>query len=165
MATGTIFTLVLAAASGVGGFLTSLFGRFDTGLQVLLILIGLDYLTGLICALVFKTSSKSGDGSFRSSISLKGLLRKCGIFIALIVACQLDKLMGNGSAVENSVVVFFTVNEGLSIIENLGCMGVPLPPVITKAFEALHGAQNTDSASTASDSTEDKNNAGGGSKG
>ncbi len=81
-------------------------------------------------------SPKTADGAFESKASIKGLFRKMGILLAVLLGAQLDLLTGT-QMVRNCVIMFFIVNDGFSIIENLGIMGLPLPDGLKNAFEAL----------------------------
>lgn len=126
----------LAGISAAGSVAASLLGGWDTALQTLCIMMAADYLTGIICALVWKKSPKSKDGAFESKASIKGLFRKAGILLAVLVACQLDALSGT-DFIRNSAILFFTANDGLSILENLGLMGLPVPQAVRNAFEVL----------------------------
>ena len=125
---------VFCAAVGVAGsIIASLFGGFDGALMTLLIFMGIDYITGLIVAGVFRTSEKTKNGALESRAGWKGLCRKGG---TLLVACRLDMLTG-ANFIRDGTVIAFVVNEALSIIENTGLMGVPIPAVITRAIDVL----------------------------
>ena len=97
---------------------------------------GLDYLTGLVVAGVFRRSDKSENGALESRAGWKGLLRKGMTLAVVFVACRLDMLLGT-SFVRDATVIAFIVNETLSIVENAGLMGVPLPPAVADSLEAL----------------------------
>lgn len=125
-----------AALGATGGAIAAAFGGWDFSLNVLLSFMGLDYVTGLIVAGVFHKSDKSENGALESRAGFKGLLRKGAALLIVYVACQLDSLMGTGF-IRDSVVTAFLVNETLSIIENAGLMGVPIPEALTKSVEIL----------------------------
>lgn len=127
----------LAAVGAVGSAIAQAFGGWDRSLLVLVICMAVDYITGLIVAGVFKRSPKSGGGALESRAALKGILRKVAVLLAVLVAAQADKLLGNSSYLRTAIVLFFVGDEGLSILENIGLMVVPLPRVIKNAFEAL----------------------------
>lgn len=120
------------------------FGGWDSSLETLCVFMAIDYVTGIICALVWHKSKKTDSGTFESKASLKGLFRKGGILLVVLIATRLDILACCGDNVRTTVILFFIVNEGLSIIENLGIMGLPLPDVIKKSFNAIK-AQEEDS--------------------
>lgn len=120
----------------VGSAIASLFGGWDAALVTLLIFMGIDYLTGLIVAGVFHQSPKSEGGALESRAGWKGLCRKGVTLLIVLVGCRLDVVMGS-NFIRDAVVIAFIANETLSIIENAGLMGVPIPSVIVKAIEVL----------------------------
>lgn len=127
----------ICVAIGIaGGYIASLFGGWDTALQTLVIFMAIDYITGLVVAGVFHTSPKTKTGSLESLAGWKGLCRKGVSLLIVLVACRLDLIMGS-SFIRDATVVAFVANETISIIENAGLMGVPIPEVITKSIEVL----------------------------
>lgn len=120
----------------VGSAIASLFGGWDAALVTLLIFMGIDYLTGLIVAGVFHQSPKSEGGALESRAGWKGLCRKGVTLLIVLVGCRLDVVMGS-NFIRDAVVIAFIANETLSIIENAGLMGVPIPAMIVKAVEVL----------------------------
>ena len=120
----------------VGSAIASLFGGWDAALVTLLIFMGIDYLTGLIVAGVFHQSPKSEGWGLESRAGWKGLCRKGVTLLIVLVGCRLDVVMGS-NFIRDAVVIAFIANETLSIIENAGLMGLPIPAVITKAIEVL----------------------------
>lgn len=124
------------AVGAVGAVITSLFGGWDAAMQTLIIFMAVDYLTGLLVAGVFHASPKSQTGALESRAGWKGLIRKGETLLIVLVACQLDAVMAT-SFVRDAVVIGFICNETLSIIENAGLMGLPIPAVITKAVDIL----------------------------
>ena len=124
------------AVGAVGAVITNLVGGWDAALQTLIIFMAVDYLTGLIVAGVFHASPKSQTGALESRAGWKGLIRKGETLLIVLVACQLDAVMAT-SFVRDAVVIGFICNETLSIIENAGLMGLPIPAVITKAVDIL----------------------------
>ena len=120
----------------VGGFIASLFGGWDAALITLVIFMGIDYITGLIVAGVFHNSGKSENGTLESLAGWKGLCRKGVTLLVVLVACRLDLVMGS-NFIRDAVVIAFIANETISIIENAGLMGVPIPAMIVKAVEVL----------------------------
>ena len=120
----------------VGGFIASLFGGWDAALVTLIIFMGVDYLTGLIVAGVFHNSEKTETGTLESRAGWKGLCRKGVSLLVVLVACRLDLVIGS-NFIRDSVVIAFIANETLSIVENAGLMGVPIPAVIVKAIDVL----------------------------
>ena len=120
----------------LGGFIASLFGGWDTALITLVIFMGIDYLTGFIVAGVFHNSEKTENGALESRAGFKGLCRKGVTLLVVLVACRLDLIMGS-NFIRDAVIIAFIANETISIIENAGLMGIPIPAVITKAIEVL----------------------------
>ncbi|MBQ8605423.1 MAG: phage holin family protein [Clostridia bacterium] len=131
-----IKTIFYTAVCAVGGILSSLFGGLDMSLVTLIVFMGVDYLTGLIVAGVFHRSGKSESGSLESRAGWKGLLRKGVTLLVVLVAARLDIMLGV-SFVRDAAVLAYIVNEVLSIIENAGLMGIPIPAALKNAIEAL----------------------------
>lgn len=127
---------ICTAIGIVGSTIASFFGGFDAALITLLIFMGVDYATGLIVAGVFHKSEKTENGALESRAGWKGLCRKGVSLLVVLVACRLDMIMGS-NFIRDAAVIAFIANETISIIENAGLMGVPIPSVITKAIEVL----------------------------
>lgn len=120
----------------LGGTIAGLFGGWDTALQTLVIFMAVDYITGLIVAGVFHTSPKTKTGTLESRAGWKGLCRKGVSLLVVLVACRLDAIIGS-SFIRDATVIAFACNETISIIENAGLMGVPIPAALTKAVDVL----------------------------
>ena len=120
----------------VGGAVASYFGGWDAALQTLVILMAVDYITGLIVAGVFHTSPKTKTGALESRAGWKGLCRKGTTLLVVLVACQLDAIIGS-SFVRDATVIAFSCNEAISIVENAGLMGIPIPAAVSKAIDVL----------------------------
>lgn len=127
----------------VGGFIASLFGGWDTALITLIIFMGVDYITGLIVAGVFHKSQKTENGALESRAGWKGLCRKGTSLLVVLVACRLDLVIGS-SFVRDATIIAFIANETISIIENAGLMGAPIPSVLVKAIEVLKQKADND---------------------
>lgn len=127
---------ILSAVGVAGSFIASLFGGFDAALVTLLIFMEIDYATGLAVAGLFHASRKTPNGMLESRAGWKGLCRKGVTLLVVLVACRLDLVMGS-SFIRDAVVIAFIANETISIIENAGLMGVPIPEVIVRAIEVL----------------------------
>ncbi len=134
---------ILSVIGCVGSVIASLFGGWDAALVTLLIFMGVDYVTGLIVAGVFHTSEKTENGALESRAGWKGLCRKGVTLLVVLVACRLDLMMGS-NFIRDAVVIAFVTNETISIIENAGLMGVPIPAVIVKAIEVLKKKAESD---------------------
>lgn len=133
---------------GIVGFLgaaiASVFGGWDASLTTLLIFMAVDYVSGVVVAAVFHASNKSDDGTLNSNAGWKGLAKKSMILVFVLVAHRLDMAMGTGY-IKDGVIIAFIANELLSVIENAGLMGVPIPEPITNAIEVLKNRKPPDS--------------------
>ena len=126
-----------------GSWLASLFGGWDAALSTLLIFMAADYVTGLIVAGVFHRSQKTDTGKLESRAGWKGLCRKGVSLLIVLVAYRLD--IGIGSAyIRDAVIIAFIANETISIIENAGLMGIPIPSVIIRAIEILKNKEESE---------------------
>ncbi len=132
----TVRIWIMGFLGAVGAFISNLFGGWDMALTTLAIFMGIDYLTGLIVAGVFKKSGKSENGALESRAGWKGLCRKGATLLVVLVAVRLDMAMGT-TILKDTVVIAYMVNEALSIIENAGLMGLPIPKIIRKAIDVL----------------------------
>jgi len=127
----------LCTALGLtGAFFSWAFGGWNTALTALVICICVDYISGSLVALVFHNSRKSASGTYNSAYGLKGLCKKGLMLLFVLVAVQIDRLMG-ADYVRDAVCIGFCSNEILSITENLGLAGVPMPQAVVKALEQL----------------------------
>lgn len=124
------------ALGAVGAFISACFGGWDAALTTLMIFMIIDYATGMIVAAVFHRSEKTADGTLESRAGWKGLCRKGASLLVVLIAVRLDMLIGT-SFIKDTVVIGFIVNETLSIVENVGLMGVPIPRVIVSAIHVL----------------------------
>lgn len=127
---------VLAALAAVGSWIANSLGGWDASLQVLIALMVTDYITGVLVAAVWHNSSKSSSGTLNSVAGFKGILKKCAILLLVWIGVLLDQALGSAYA-RTAVVLFFVGNEGISLLENLGLMGVPFPAFLRRALEAL----------------------------
>ena len=116
-------------ASEVATIFIYLFGGVDAALTCLIIAIILDYISGIIKAFNSKQLS--------SKIGFKGILKKIGILILVMLSVLVDRVSGNTGAIRTLVIYYFVANEGLSILENLGEAGIPIPNAIKKALKVL----------------------------
>ncbi len=121
----------------IGGAITYLFGGWTTGMQTLVIAMVIDYITGLLVAGVFKNSAKTEGGGLKSDVGFKGLVKKFVSLMIVSLMYQIDKTIGF-DYLRDLCIIGFILNELISITENAGLMGIPLPPVISKAIEILN---------------------------
>lgn len=130
---------VIELLAALGGMIVGTFGGWTPGSRVLVILMAVDYFTGIACALAGH-SSKTESGHFWSQVAFLGLLKKAMIMVVILVAAKLDSVLGGaeGAALFRSAAEFFYIaSEGLSIVENAGLLGVPVPKGIRQALEVL----------------------------
>lgn len=134
--------IAITIGGAVGGLFGLMFGELSQSLVILVIFMAIDYISGLVVASVFKVSPKSPDGALDSRAGVKGLFRKAGILSAVLIAHWLDVALNTGFVMEVTIAAFI-VNEGLSIVENMGLAGVPIPSVITNALTQLEQKNDT----------------------
>lgn len=121
--TGTVLTGILY-----------LLGGWDIALQTLLIVIAIDYVSG-ICKAIYKKK-------LNSKVGLKGIVKKFAYLLTVALAVEVDKIMGNTGAIRTLVIYFFVANDGISILENIGGMGIPLPQKLQDVLEQLRDENN-----------------------
>jgi toxin secretion/phage lysis holin len=138
---------ILSGIAIFGTFVANQLGGWDTALAVLVGFMAADLVTGSILALVFHKSEKTDAGKYSSSAGFKGIVKKGVMLLVVWIACLLDELSGAAYA-RNAIILFFVGNEGLSVLENIGLMGVPLPRFLRNALEAMKdkndGAEGAD---------------------
>lgn len=128
---------IFTALALAGSALAELFGGWDMALETLLILMAADWITGgILLPAVFGKSPKSPNGALESRAGWKGLCRKGMTLFYILIAARLDRLLGM-DYIRNAVCIGFIANELLSIVENAGLMGVPLPAMIRKVIDIL----------------------------
>lgn len=125
-----------AICGGVSSIALFLLGDINVNFIILLVFMCIDYISGLVMAGIFKKSGKSESGGLSSKAGWIGLVKKCLTLIMVIIANMLDTALNVGY-IRNAVIIGFSVNELISIVENMGVMGVPIPSVITKAIDIL----------------------------
>lgn len=129
---------ILAIIGIIGAFIAHAFGGWNAAMGTLLIFMGIDYLSGLIVAGVFHASPKSVGGALESKAASKGLIRKGMALLVVLIGARLDLLLGT-DYIRDGIIIAFVVNELLSIVENMGLMGVPFPEPLKNAIELLKG--------------------------
>lgn len=143
-----IYYLALGTFAAAGAAVAQFMGGWDGLARILAAAMLVDYITGALCALVWHRSPKTETGGYESHAGFKGLVRKGVIILIVMIAAELDRLAGT-TAMRTATILFFTANDGMSILENLGIMGVPYPPALRNAFEVLRKQgdnKNTDEA-------------------
>lgn len=128
----TLLTIIGTAGSAIA----NLFGGWTEDLTTLLIFMGIDYVMGLAIAAFWQKSGKSKSGALNSISAWQGLIRKGCSLLVVLVGYRLDIAVGT-NYIKTAVIIAFVANEAISIVENLGIMGIPLPKAITKAIDVL----------------------------
>lgn len=129
---------ILSGVACVGAAITSLLGGWNGAMTTLVILMFIDYVTGIIVAGVFHASPKSSGGALSSAVGFKGICRKFVILLIVVVACRVDLLLDT-NIIRDATCIGFCANELVSITENAGLMGIPLPRKLVEAIEVLRG--------------------------
>lgn len=125
-----------AAIGFCGAMIAGFFGGWSSSMTTLLVLMGIDYITGLVVAGVFHASPKTEGGGLESRAGWKGLCRKGMTLLIVYIAARIDVLLST-TYFRDGTAIAFILNEILSIVENAGLMGVPMPEIILKAIEVL----------------------------
>ena len=129
--------LTLASIIGIiGSFIASLFGGWTSDLQTLILFMCVDFAMGLALAVFFKKSNKTISGTLSSKAAWTGLCRKCITLLLVLVAHRLDVTL-ELDYIKTATIIAFIVVELISIIENAGLMGIPIPKVITSVIDVL----------------------------
>lgn len=120
----------------LGGLISAALGGWDYALVTLMIVMCIDYISGIVVAGVFHASKKTESGALESNVGFKGLCRKCMILLIVLIAYRMDLVIGV-TYIRDTVIIGFIANELISIIENAGLMGITLPPALVKAIDIL----------------------------
>ena len=127
----TVWNVVQAGLAGLGGFLGWFLGGMDGFLYALIAFVVLDYLTGVMCAIA--------DKELSSNVGFKGIFRKILIFMMVGVGHLVDsQIIGDGSVLRTAVIFFYLSNEGISMLENAGHLGLPIPEKLKDVLAQLH---------------------------
>lgn len=124
----TLIKLAVGFGAGTASFL---WGGWSSALQTLLVFVAIDYVTGFAAA--------AKKGSLTSRVGMVGITRKVGIFAIVAVAHMIDQHFGDSHMFRDGTVAFYLANEALSIVENAGRIGVPIPPKVQEMIEVLNG--------------------------
>lgn len=127
----------LIGIGAIGSVISELFGGWTSAMTTLVIFMLIDYITGILVAAVFKKSNKTEDGGLESKAGWKGLIRKFSTLLIVLISIRLD-IIFNTTIISNCVVFTFLANELLSLLENVGLMGIPLPSVLTEVISVLN---------------------------
>ena len=127
----TIWNWLRGVFAAIGAGLGYFLGGCDGFLYALIAFVAIDYLTGVMCAIV--------DKKLSSSVGFKGIFRKILIFVMVGVGHTLDaQILGGGDTLRTAVIFFYCANEGLSLIENAGHLGLPIPEKLKSVLAQLH---------------------------
>lgn len=117
--------------AGIGGWLGYFLGGCDGLLYALIAFVVVDYITGVMCAIA--------DHTLSSEVGFKGICRKVLIFLLVGIANILDmQVIGTGSVLRTAIIFFYISNEGVSLLENAGHLGLPIPAKMKDVLEQLH---------------------------
>ena len=124
--------------TGIGGWLGWFLGGCDGLLYALVLFVVVDYITGVMCA--------AADHKLSSEVGFKGICRKVLIFLLVGIGHVLDaQIIGTGSVLRTAVIFFYLSNEGVSLLENAGHLGLPIPEKLKVVLEQLHDRAEKDS--------------------
>ena len=129
-----IWAKIQIAITAIGGWLGFALGGLDGLIIALAVFMGIDYITGIMCAIV--------DKKLSSAIGFRGIFKKMLILMLVAVANIIDvHVVGTGSALRGATVCFYLSNEGLSILENAVHLGLPVPDGLREVLAQLHHRQ------------------------
>ena len=140
---GNIKISAITVVGVVGAFVANLLGGWDQALLTLLLFMAIDYGMGLIIAGIFHKSKKTETGRLNSRAGWKGLCKKGVTLLIILVATQLDLLMGLDYIRYGAIIAYITI-EVISIIENAGIIGIPIPKIIINAIDVLKKGEEKD---------------------
>ena len=120
----------------VGAALLHIFGGIDLAMLILIAFLAADYFSGLAVAIWFKKSKKTKTGGASSKIGFQGLIKKAMVILIVSMGSLVDILLGT-DYIKNAMIIGFCANEFVSIVENAGLMGLPLPAPLKRALEVL----------------------------
>lgn len=124
-------SIIKYASAGIGAVISFVFGGWSTLLSILLAFVVIDYVSGFVAAGI--------EGKLSSNIGMKGIAKKVAVFFVVAVAHMMDVALGyDGHILRDATIFFFLANEALSILENAGRIGVPVPGALKKAIDILN---------------------------
>ena len=133
--------IICTYAGVIGGMVASALGGWDGALATLLGFMAVDYVTGLLVAGVFHRSDKSDSGALSSNAGFRGLTKKGVMLLMVLLGARLDAFLGL-SFFRDSVIIAFLTNELISILENAGLMGIPIPAALRRALDLLRSRED-----------------------
>jgi len=127
----TMWLNIQLGITAIGGWLGYFLGGFDGFLYALVAFVVLDYITGIMCAVL--------DKSLSSEIGFRGIFKKVLIFSLVGIGHIIDQsVIGDGSVIRTAVIFFYLSNEGVSVLENAAYIGLPVPQKLKDVLEQLH---------------------------
>lgn len=139
-----VFEKATKILATVGGAVAGLFGQWNMLLTFLIVVMGIDYVSGVLVAWAGK-SPKSESGYPSSKAGFDGLLKKGFILLIVLISTVLDRAIGaNTMMFQTATVCYYIANEMLSVIENAGLMGLPVPSAVRKAIEAMRDKNDSE---------------------
>lgn len=130
------YNLTCSLVGLTGTLITTLFGGWDSVHTTLCIFMIIDFLMGVAVAWIFKKSPKTLTGAYSSNVGFKGFCKKIATLLIVAMCYRLDMILGV-EYIQEFICIAFIFNEGVSIIENAGLMGLPIPKVLTNALDVL----------------------------
>ena len=131
-----IWAKIQMAVAAIGGWLGYFLGGMDGLMIALIVFMALDYITGLMCAVI--------DKKLSSAVGFKGICRKVLIFVLVGIGNLVDVyVLGQGGVLRTAVIFFYLSNEGISFLENAGHLGLPIPQKLKDVLEQLHDKTET----------------------
>ncbi|MGN1224962.1 MAG: holin family protein, partial [Ruminococcus sp.] len=134
---------ICTVLGAVGGILAAVFGGWNAMLTTLILFMSMDYVTGLMVSGIFRRSPKTETGGLQSKIGWKGLVKKVVILLLVVAAARIDLILDT-TYIRNAVCIGFACNELISILENAGLMGIPLPAALKNAVDLLQKKSNSE---------------------
>lgn len=139
-----VWAKIQMAITGIGGWLGYFVGGVDGLMTTLIIFMVIDYITGLMCAVV--------DKKLSSAVGFKGICKKVLIMMLVGVAHIVDlHVVGTGQALRSAVICFYLSNEGVSVLENAGHLGLPIPEKLKDILAQLHNRSDKDNTTNTGD--------------
>lgn len=144
---------ICTVLGAVGGILAAVFGGWNAMLTTLILFMSMDYVTGLMVSGIFRRSPKTETGGLQSKIGWKGLVKKVVILLLVVAAARIDLILDT-TYIRNAVCIGFACNELISILENAGLMGIPLPAALKNAVDLLQKKSNSEQSAKEKEHTD-----------
>ena len=125
----TIKNIICGTGAAIGGYISYLLGGFTADLMTLILFMIIDFIMGVLVALIFHKSAKTETGTLSSSAAFKGIIKKTAELMFVVIAQRLDIYLGS-AFIKDAVIIGFIINELISIIENAGLMGITSPAIV-----------------------------------